>query len=61
MRAYVLSLEIPSGGFAPSSFYTQYSNPHNQFFLPHIVFTYSGPSRPTQPSASSRSPAEWTK
>ena len=58
LEAYVLSLQIPTGGFAPSSFYTQYSNPHNQFFLPHIVFTYAGMPHATQPSTSSHSPAE---
>lgn len=42
MKDYILSLEIPTGGWAPSSYYTQFSNINNQFFCPHIVFTYSG-------------------
>ena len=37
---YVLSLEIPSGGWAPSSLYAHFPK-NNQFHQPHIVFTYS--------------------
>ena len=40
IQDYVISLEIPSGGWAPSSFYAHFTN-ETPFHLPHIVFTYS--------------------
>ena len=40
IQNYVLSLEIPSGGWAPSSLYAHLPK-GNQFHQPHIVFTYS--------------------
>lgn len=49
MKGYILSLEIPTGGWAPSSYYTQFTNVNNQFFCPHIVFTYSGNNSSTKP------------
>ncbi len=39
--SYIKSLQLPEGGFAPSSLYTNY-HINNEFNLPHIVFTYSG-------------------
>lgn len=40
IQDYVLSLEIPTGGWAPSSLYAHFTN-DAPFHLPHIVFTYS--------------------
>ena len=40
----MLSLQIPTGGFTCSSFYTQYSK-SSGYDLPHIVFSYSGSFR----------------